>query len=268
MRIRYLFILIALLFTFSGCSWKLKTHGDGDDSTFTEVRRYDRLECRYLTTGDYSAIQQMSTDYPIETRTLIEKMLQLGTVDDPMINTKFLHFYQDSTLQLLIADTEAAFANMDDINAELKTAFNNLSEWLPGFPVPEVYAQIGALDQSIVVSDRMIGISLDKYMGSDYPLYRKYYPAQMRKSMTRSYIAPDCLTFYLLSIYQLNNFDQRSQLDHDLQMGKAMYVVNRAIGRRQFNTPYVWVIARYMHRHKDMTIEKLMHKNDFSDIRN
>src|SRR3712207_8314604 len=57
------------------------------------------------------------------------------------------------------------FRSMDDINSSLEKVFGNLKEWLPTLPIPRVYAQIGALDQSIVVGDKMIGISLDKYMG-------------------------------------------------------------------------------------------------------
>lgn len=37
-----------------------------------KVERYDRLESRYVITGDFSALQQMNTEYPIETRTLVE----------------------------------------------------------------------------------------------------------------------------------------------------------------------------------------------------
>ena len=59
------------------------------------MQRYDRLESRYLTTGDYSALQQMNTDYPTETRTLIEKVLQLGTIEDSEIHHRFLHYYQN-----------------------------------------------------------------------------------------------------------------------------------------------------------------------------
>ena len=32
-------------------------------------------------------------------------------------------------------------------------------------------------------------------------------------------IVPDCLTFYLLSIYPMKDFDTRPQLDRDLHMG-------------------------------------------------
>ena len=164
------YILFSVIFLCSACELKLKPYDDNDEYSLIEVSRYDRLESRYLTTGDFSALQQMNMDYPIETRTLVEKMLRLGEVSDPDISTRFLRFYQDSVLQTLIADVEAEYANMNDINIRFRKSFDNLTELLPNLPVPNIYAQIGALDQSIVIGEKMIGISLDKYMGADYPL--------------------------------------------------------------------------------------------------
>ena len=60
---------------------------EDDTANGVEVKRYDRLQARYLTTGDFSALQQMNTNYPMETRTLVEDVLQLGEVNDPEINT-------------------------------------------------------------------------------------------------------------------------------------------------------------------------------------
>ena len=73
------------------CEIKLKPNDNAQSKI--EVVRYDRLQSRYLITGDFSALQQMNTEYPIETRTLIEKMLQIGEVSDHDINEKFLRFY-------------------------------------------------------------------------------------------------------------------------------------------------------------------------------
>ena len=143
-------VILAIVLLSSACEFKFKPNEEGEAVPLS-VQRYDRLESRYLTTGDFSALQQMNTDYPIETRTLIEKMLQLGTITDANISNRFLMFYQDSTLQSLIADAEAEFANMEDINEQLKTAFSRLNSWIPELQQPCFYAQIGALDQSIVV---------------------------------------------------------------------------------------------------------------------
>lgn len=264
-KIHYIIYGILMLFLFSACEWKFR-QGEEEETMPKTVQRYDRLESRYLTTGDFSALQQMNTNYPIETRTLIEKMLQLGNVTDPNISNRFLMFYQDSTLQSLVADAEAEFANMDDINKQLQCAFDRLKEWIPELTLPMVYAQIGALDQSIVVGDQSIGISLDKYMGVDYPLYKKYYSYQQRFTMTRNFIIPDCLTFYLLSVFPMDNFDSRPQLDRDLHMGKIMWVVNKLLDSQVYKTEYVNTISKYTHHNPKVTVGELLKDEDYTEI--
>jgi len=120
------------------CEFKLRPNVSDDDGAHLKVQRYDRLESRYITTGDFSALQEMSTEYPIETRTLIEKMLQLGKVDDSSMNTKFLRLFQDSTLQALVSDVEAEYANMDDINEQLSHAIQEPSRMDSKYPCSKV----------------------------------------------------------------------------------------------------------------------------------
>ena len=155
-KLYHIWVILVVVLLCSACEYKFKSNEDAFIAPLT-VQRYDRLESRYLTTGDFSALQQMNTDYPIETRTLIEKMLQLGAITDANISNRFLMFYQDSTLQALIADAEAEYANMEDINKQLKESFGRLGEWIPGLKQPSFYAQIGALDQSIVVGEALRG---------------------------------------------------------------------------------------------------------------
>ena len=151
MRKIYALSLLAM-FVCIGCEWHL-TSSDSDVEEQIVVERYDRIESLYLTTGDFSALQQMNTGYPQQTRALIEDVLQIGRVNDPEINVKFLNFYQDTTLQTLISSAEQEYANMDDINQDLSEAFIRLREMLPGIEVPQIYAQIGSLDQSIIVGN-------------------------------------------------------------------------------------------------------------------
>ena len=118
-----------------GCEWQLKS--DESDMEIV-VDRYDRIQSLYLTTGDFSALQQMNTAYPTQTRTLIEDVLRIGKVNETDINMKFLRFYQDSTLQMLINEAEQQYANMDDINQGLTTAFTFLKSNIPNVEVPKV----------------------------------------------------------------------------------------------------------------------------------
>lgn len=258
-------LLLVASFLLSACELRLKPFEEESEHRM-EVFRYDRLESQYLTTGDFSALQQMSTEYPMETRTLIEDILHIGEVNDPQINKKFLTFFQDSTLQMIVSDAESQYANMDDINQQLNKAFFNLKGRLPDMPLPQVYAQIGALDQSIVIGNQSIGISLDKYLGEDYPLYKKFYSASQLKAMSRSYIVPDCLGFYLLSLYPMPDFEQRSQIDRDLHIGKIMWVCNQALECKFFRSKYINMVDNYMKRNKNLTLDSLLRNNDHQPI--
>ena len=157
---------------------------------------------------------------------------------------------------------------MDDINKDFTQAFARLKSMMPGVEVPEVYAQIGSLDQSIIVGDNSIGFSLDKYLGKDYPLYAKYYPEQQRKMMVRQMIVPDCLLFYILSIYPLPHDSRLTQQQCDLHMGKIQWVVNRIVGRRVFGNKYVATVARYMKRHAKTSFHDLITMPIENDLSN
>ena len=257
MRRLYSFLVLAMLLCV-GCEWRMNSSEDNPDWLLT-VSRYDRVQSLYLTTGDFSALQQMNTEYPQQTRTLIEDVLHLGHVNDPQINSKFLSFYQDTTLQMLIAEVQQQYADMSDVNTQLSDAFERLLKELPDICLPDVYAQIGSLDQSIIVGNDMLGISLDKYLGRDYPLYIKYgYSLQQRESMQRSYIVPDCVAFYLLSLYPLRTDSTMTRELRDTHIGRIQWVVNKVMKRRFFKTPYVQAADAYMRRHRGTTVQKLL----------
>ena len=264
----YAVLMVAMVICI-GCEWHFSAFEDDSEKVFT-IERYDRIESLYLTTGDFSALQQMNTNYPQQTRMLIEDVLKIGKVNAPDINGKFLDFYQDSILQTLIASVEQEFANMDDVQEELQTSFKRLQMLLPGIDLPVVYTQIGALDQSIIVGNGVLGISLDKYLGRDYSLYLREdygYTERQRNMMTRQYIVPDCIGFYLLSLYPMPREQKLSQVDRDLHIGKLQWVVNQALGRRVFNTVFTRTIERYMKNHPKITIDQMLRNNNYKEIR-
>jgi len=245
------------------CQWQLKPNNHDDHNTVVVVERYDRIESLYLTTGDYSALQQMNTSYPMQTRMLIEDMLRIGKVNDPEINNKFLHFFQDPILQTLLNDVQEQFANMDDVNEGLTKAFARLKKELPNMEMPTFYSQIGSFDQSIVVDNQLLGISLDKYLGTDYPFYLEHYTEEQRKLMVREMIVPDCLSFYILSMYPLARYLESTKSERDYHMGKIQWVVNKVMERKVFSNDLVSRIENLMKQHQQVSVEELLSTKNF-----
>ncbi|MGM9712747.1 MAG: gliding motility protein GldB [Prevotella sp.] len=254
----YLAITVIICTSLPSCKWNPWASSDSEKEDGIKVERYDRLQSRYLTTGDFSALQSMNTNYPMETRTLVENVLQLGTVDQQDINERMLRFYQDTTLQNIIVDVESQYANMDDVNDGLTVAFRKLRKSIPNIKTPEFYTQIGALNQSIIIGDGTVGICLDKYLGTEYPIYRRYYYDHQIQTMKRSQIVPDCLLFYLLSLYPMEQLSSSTQESRDAHIGKIMHIVNTTLGEKVFSTPYVKLAERYMHRHPRTSMDSLL----------
>ena len=250
-------ILVFMMLLCFGCQWQLKPNDD-DAAANVSVARYDRIESLYLTTGDYSALQQMNTYFPMQTRTLIEDMLHIGKVDDPETNSRFLRFFQDSTLQRMLIDVQQQYADMDDINEELASAFERLQNEMPAIEIPHIYAQIGSFDQSIVVADGSLGISLDKYLGADYPFYQQNYSDDQRRMMVRSMIVPDCLGFYLLSLYPMPLESVNTQQGRDQHMSKIQWVVNEVTDREVFQSDMISAVDHYMKNNKDQSFDGML----------
>ncbi len=258
-------ILVLLLVLCVGCQMKFQADEDGE-APLVKIERYDRLEYRYLTTADYSALQEMNTEYPMETRTLIEDVLKLGDATDPDINNKFINFYQDTRLQSLMTYAETMYADMDSLNSQFNTTFTQLKKMIPELKIPRIYAQLSALDQSVIVGDQTIGISLDKYLGADYPAYKQYYPYEQRKVMTREYIVPDCIVFYLMSQYPLRGFEQRSQMERDLQLARIQWVANQAMNRHFFTGKNIDKVDKFMKTNRKLSVSKMLAMDDIMKL--
>ena len=113
-------------------------------------------------------------------------------------------------------------------------------------------------DQSVVVDNHSLGISLDKYLGADYPFYQENYTEQQRSMMVRQMIVPDCLGFYILSLYPMPRDLALTQEGRDLYMGKIQWVVNHVMKRKIFKGTQVDATERLMTMHENMTVDQLL----------
>lgn len=205
---------------FSSCDWHTEKQS-GEE----KIHRFDRIVDEYASLNSFSALQRMNTEYPQATRLLIEDVLEIGKVQDPRIEQKLREFYLDSTMQVLLEAVHDEYDNLDQEEKELNKVFSQLKEIDPNFQIPKIYTQISGLNQSIIVGDGVLGISLDKYLGTDYPLYKKYYYDYQRRLFKRSRIVPDALFYYLSSIYSLPDDQSHTLLDYMLDFGKISWVI-------------------------------------------
>lgn len=221
-KLNILFLICLLLTACRGDMGKMT----GEDSI--SVIRYDRLISDYVRFNNFSALQRMTTDFITPTQILIEDVLAIGQVNDDNIMDEVKEFYSDPALIQLITDVEEKYADLSKLEESLTKGFRKLKKEVPAISIPVVYAQISALNESVVVRDSLLGISLDKYMGNDYPLYSQFYYRYQRRSMEPDRILPDCFMFYLMSEYPYWAAG-RTLLEIMLHYGKINYVIEQIL---------------------------------------
>lgn len=233
LRNSLLTILVCMLFASCGIS----TGKDaGQKKEEISVLRYDKLLSEYVRSNSFSALQKLTMDYRLPTKVLIEDVLAIGTVKDDTISQRLQKFYSDSTLVRLVSDVEAKYPNLDNLEKELTKGFRKLQKEVPDTKVPFIYSQISAFNESIILVDTLLGISLDKYMGEDYPLYRRFYYDYQCRSMRPDRIAPDCFAFYLLSRYGMDYHEGTCLIDLMMHSGKINYIVQNLLGYDDIGT--------------------------------
>lgn len=193
-----------------------------------KIVRFDKVVDDFVRTGNVSFSQRLSTDYPTETRILVENMLHLGSVADVHIYDDLRVYFSDSNLVRLSADVRNRFVSMARYEEQLNKAYGRLKKELPELEKPYVYTQVSAFNQSIVVNDTVVGISLDKYMGCDYPLYAKSYTPLQRATMHPDRIVPDLLSFYLMAQFP-PRVKPENLLHAMIQIGKIQWIVAQAM---------------------------------------
>lgn len=217
---KYLYLLLSVLMT--SCTGLFHRW---DEASQKEVKiiRYDEVVDDFVSLNSYSALQRLNSEYSLQTSMLIENVLAIGNVQDKGIDRKLRAFYQDSLQQRLYSEVRRQYESLEEEEKQLTKVFSALKDADSSFVIPAVYAQVCALHESILISDSVIGVGLDKYLGTDYPLYKDYYYDYQRRSMNRSRMVPDILLYYLIDYY--GDQDNTDLLHRMILLGKIHWVI-------------------------------------------
>lgn len=196
-----------------------------------DIVRYDKVQYEYVEFGSFSALQQMQSEYWDMTKILVEDILEIGNINDSDINTKFKDYFRDSLLIKLNDDVEEKFNDISFLEKDLSRAFSSMCEYVPGIRIPTVYTQLSALNESIVIGDGILGISLDTYMGSNYPLYKVCYYSYQRKAMNPDMIVYDCIFTYLQSEYPYSDVSSHDLCNIMLYYGIINYATMKILDK-------------------------------------
>ncbi len=142
--------------------------------------------------------------------------------DSVFINEMFRRF-NNPGIDTLLDETKRVFGDGSRLESEFRRAFANLQYYYPDFTPPKIKTVITGLDTDLFVSDTLILVSLDFFLGPDARYRPKTYDYLMRRYDPED-IVPSCLLIYGISErFNKTDLQDRTVLADMIAYGKSFY---------------------------------------------
>lgn len=193
------------------------------------IIRFDKALFRLVESGDTALWPGLADQYPEMLRVLGQGVLNLRSAEAPGFLGKTLRYYSEPTLRALYRDAIERYDSIPDIERALGQGFAYLRTHFPTARIPAVYMHVSGLNHNVLAGDSLLSLSIDKYMGADYPLYQEFFYDAQRSLMRPELVAPDYIAGWLMSEFP---FEGRENvlLDRMVYEGKIKYLVAEALG--------------------------------------
>lgn len=221
-----LFALFITAFLFYNCSER-KVYGE-ENAAF-HIQRFDTDFYRFLKND---LPQDSLNKYASFLSVYGEHIIKVGTPGDADFYAKLKDYFANGALMDLYKTQQETFADITSINQEVSSGLDMLFKEFPELVRPNVYMHVSGWEQRVVVTDDLLSVSADFYLGKDYKYYQNFFYDYQRELMNPDRIAPDMIRGFLMANYP---FDGNTELllDQMVYEGKLIYLLSRFLPGRQ-----------------------------------
>lgn len=142
---------------------------------------------------------------------------------DSVFINELYHRFTNPHLDTLLADTRAVFGDLHELKSEFEKAFLNIRYYYPNFQPPKIETVISGLETDLFVSDTLIIVGLDYYLGPGARYKPNMYDYMLRRYQ-KNFIVPSVLLLYGIdSRLNHTSLEDKTVLAEMIAYGKAYY---------------------------------------------
>lgn len=138
-------------------------------------------------------------------------------------------FISNPASEVLKAEIHSTFGELDELKQHLEQAFKYLQYYYPEFMVPQIYTAVtGFAGNDLFVSDSVIIIGLDYYLGEEATYRPLEFPQYILKRYSQEYIVPSIILL-LSSGLNKTEMEDKTMLAEMIYYGKAYYFTKQIL---------------------------------------
>lgn len=151
------------------------------------------------------------------------RIIGIGGANQPTYPDYLKTFLTDYLNFQVYQETMGVFNDLTNLERVLEDGFRRYRVHFPEKPVPEVYSFVSRFNQSIVTSEKILGIGLDNYLGVENEYYQRLgkYSYQIM-NMHPDKILSDCFLGWGMTEFEYND-SVDNVLSHMIYNGRMAY---------------------------------------------
>lgn len=196
------------------------------------IERFEQDLFKCKTSDLKNELAQLEKKYPLFYPVYYNNVLNIPDFGDEAKQLIIMkEFIEKKAMKGLYDTVQQHFPNLNFLQNDLKILFTNYKSYFPQKPVPKVITCISEFSYSVfTVTDSIVGISLDKYLGPNYIYYADIFMEYsfMVPKFDKKYLAVDCANVLVANILPAPS-DKSTLLDKMTTEGKLLYTLENLL---------------------------------------
>lgn len=226
MRSTVLFSLIAL--SLFSCSNESETSEcvEAPESVQSVSLQVESLEHILPSIQSKSELVEFLTRYPLIRDQVLHR--ESYPDDSTFINTLYQRF-TNPHIDSLLLETQRVFGDQSILKKEFENAFANLHHYYPEVPLPKIQTLITGFDTDLFISDTLIIVGLDYYLGPGAKYRPNMYEYILQQYIPQNIVPSVMLLYGIDGRINATNMNDRTVLADMIAYGKSFYFAKRML---------------------------------------
>jgi len=161
-------------------------------------------------------------------RDYVERILQVGPVDDPRIPIALTSFVMNPDWRAVQQRADSLLGDLEPQREELEEAFERLNSLFPDSTVPRVITFNSGFNYGIVPTDSVLGIGVEWFVAKGSPveslLAPEMFPQYVKDRMHPEMLVPAAVKGWL-QVHYARDVAGGDVLTHLVETGKVLYLL-------------------------------------------
>lgn len=214
------FLILVILLWNCGGTEKEECIFSPDVSASDLVIEFEHFEDSLANIKSKSELVDLLTRQPV----VRDQMLRRAEYpnDSVFIDEMFKRFSNPS-IDTLLAESKRVFGDLSLVKSQFQEAFANIRYYYPDFTPPKVKTLINGLDTDLFVSDSLIIVGLDSFLGPNATYRPKTYNYLMRRYDPDDIVTSSLLIYGISDRFNKTDLKDRTVLADMIAYGKSFY---------------------------------------------